>query len=256
MAITVAQSRGTNANSATSISLAFSSNITSGNRIIVMSNISSTARTPVSGDCTGSANVGSFTLRAVVDVSGGGMSAGDHMYLAIWDAAATGTGACTITIANMPSAAFSLIAITEAHGSVGSVIYDSQNDTDSDNTTGTPNALVALTPSAYDAILVGGVGIYTGSTTTVTPTSGQSFVQIYEDQAGSTDAVGNFIYKIISAGSQAMTWSAPTNKPFACAEAVYIESVGGVTLTPGAGSEVLHGLAPGLGFTINMPDQA
>lgn len=260
MAMSVVQSTGNHQNSATSISKAFASAFSAvNNRVIVLANISSTVYTPASGDCTASGDVtGGFTLRVTSDVSGGSMSAGDHMYLCIWDGVVTGTASArTITIANMPTGAFSLIAIVEAHSSTSTVAYDSQTDTDTSNDTShTPNALVALTPSAFEALIVGGVGIYASNSTTVTPTAGGSFTQIFEDEAGATDAVGNFVYKILTSGSQAVTWSAPTNKPFTCAEAVYIEAASAVTISPGLGSDSLSGKTPLLGFGILMPDQA
>lgn len=263
MAITVVQSAGNHAESSTTVAKAFTGAFGAvNNRVIVMANISSTSYTPVSGDCTSSGDVtGGFTLRVSQDVSGGSMSAGDHMHLCIWDGLVTGTASArTITIANMPANSFALIAIVEAHGSVGTVTYDNQNDTDtSTDTSHTPNALIALTPSSYEALFVAGVGLYSSNTTTVTPTAGQSFTEIFEDQAGATDAVGNFIFKVVTSGSQAMTWSAPSSpnqKPFTCAEAVYVEAAGAVSISPGLGSEGLSGKTPLLGFGIDMPNQA
>ncbi len=228
---------GVNADSASSVSLAFGSNITNGNRIVVMlARYSPTADTPVAGDCTksaGTATIGAFTLDDVQDINTTGT---EHIYTAIWSASVTGTGSCTIDVA-LASFNYANLEIAEYNSDVGAITLE-----DHIGTTGTTGAAdTGNRTSVGKAVFIGVLNYVSTGAITITPDA--AFSQLYEEENGATHNTGSMIERIVASGTtDSASWTSPTNNKWAASLAVYKEPASsGITIGNTASTPVNTG---------------
>lgn len=222
------------ADSATSVSRAFGSNVSAGSLIIVVcEKFANSQDVFVAGDCTksaGTATLDTITLDKEVSVQA---DTSQWVHTGIWSALVTGAGSCTMQVAGAVTGSYLHIATGEFTGSFdGSRLETSNsNSTTSDSTTsaGTGNGT-----SAGAAMFVAGVAINTGSNIAVTEDA--AFSLIAEEQDGTAHVVGSAIYRIVTSGTtDEGSWTiGSANTGWCAALAVYKEAAGGATFTPRA----------------------
>ena len=168
MPITRVQATSTTADNTTAISLAYGSNITSGNLLVILVTAYKNSNDAFAlGDISktaGTATLGSFTLDAAINFDYAG--AGEYVNTAVYSAPVTGTGSCTIQVGGAPAGSFLFLAITERSNADTTGTRVEGTDTGS-GTTGAPNTGNAVT-SAAGALFAGIVGTVTSIATTHT----------------------------------------------------------------------------------------
>lgn len=228
MAIAHVQSRGNYADNATSISLAFTGNVTAGNLLIIMADKYSPSNDAfAAADCTksaGTATIGTITLDVSQNVNASGS---DYMANGIWSVPVTGSGSCTIQVAGGVAGSYWIIGIVEVSGA------DTGASRLEDSSTGTANSSAVSSgdgTSAGGAIFVGIHGVYTGSTRTITPDAAFSAIYEQEDVAHN---IGAAEYRIVTTGTtDSASWSLDSGHLWMAAVVVYKESGAAVTYAP------------------------
>lgn len=164
------------------------------------------------GDCTknaGTATIGAITL----DNSAGGSTGGAaYSYTGQWSCLVTGTGTLTMQVSSGASGSYWLIAAEAFNGSwdanrVEHAPTGVLNTDDLLASLGTGNGT-----SAGAALFCGGISINTNETTTLTADG--AFTVAYEHEAGTSDGVGSFAYRIVSTGTTdegAWSWTPVLN---------------------------------------------
>lgn len=216
------QAGGATVNSAASATRAFGANVAIGNRVVVIAIKGvATHRAFVASDCTksaGTATLGTITLDKTVAFDDTGNS-GSWFDIGIFSAPVTGAGSCTMAVAG-GAATFWDIATDELHSSIGTVNVGVTNGTGA--STGAPNT-GSVTPGSYDAALMAGMASGSAANpTTITPAV--AFTSIFAETNGAASQVGSAIREIISSGSNAASWTAPTTSGWAAAVVAYTEA--------------------------------
>jgi hypothetical protein len=218
LTITVAQSTGTVADSATSIAQATTGNVTAGNRLIVAyQRYAPSADAPVVGDISksaGTCTLGAFALDKVQT------GTTNYFYSAIFSAEITGTGSCTITVAGAPAGSYHGIGLVELDTDLGTITLETTNGASAD--TGAPSSGDGT--SAGSAIFIGSLTLDITAATTITPDA--AFTQVYEQEDGTTHIGCGTIYRIVSTGTtDAASYTAPTTEQYTLTLAVYKDAV-------------------------------
>ena len=221
MTISVIQSTGGTADNTTSIAKATGSNITNGNRLVViLHKYSPSADAPILGDISqsaGTATLGSFAMDCVVSYNFNGT---EYLHIAIYSAPITGSGSCTITVGGGVAGCFWIIGLAEINSTEGSITFE--NASTASNATGAPDS--GNVSSAGPAIFIGGVGTVTGGATTHTPDA--AFTQIFEEEDGANHLTGSNIYRIVGTSTtDSASWTAPTTVKWVAGLAVYKEPI-------------------------------
>ncbi len=218
------------ASSGTTISLAYGSNVTAGNRLVVglNKNTGSSSRTPAVGDISksaGTCTLGSWTL----DSSLQNQSSTDSTYesVALFSAPVTGAGSCTIQIA-LGATGFANICLFELYDSASTGI-------DSSNTGGNVTSGTEITSSFSSTtagIIIGAV-VNDVASGNITFTPQTNYVDAYDSHNANTNLTGGFVYQITNGAksSQQPGFAAPTTYPFAACAAAYKVAGVGTTLS-------------------------
>ncbi len=228
MAITRVQQTGKTQASATAVSLAYSSNVTAGNLLIIGAiKYSPTDDAFVVGDFSktaGTATLGTATLDKSNNYN---FDAGaTRIAVGIWSVPVTGTGSCTVQVGGGIAGSEWVFGISERSGL----------DTGASRVDGTPTSNQAQTgapspgsiTSTGDALFVGAVAI--GSSALITITENASYSLIYEEQNGATSMTGSVIDRIITgAATDNPSWSAPTTEKWAAAGVAYKAASSGLS---------------------------
>lgn len=225
MTVTVVQSRGASADNATSIVLAFLSNVTVGNIIqIGISKYSPSSDAPIVGDISksaGTCTLGSFAM----DKTNTGTT--NFFYTAIFKAEVTGTGSCTITVGGAPAGSYWNITIIESNSTLGVMTLENTNGASAG--TGAPDS--GNVTSAGAALFFG--VLTTDITAVTTHTIDAAFTLVYEQEDGLNHLGGASGYRIVSTGTtDSASWSAPTTKAYTISLGVYNEPAASVTILP------------------------
>jgi len=212
MTITVVQSGGTLTDNATNGSRVFASNVTSGNKLVLMAfryaDTDSTDYT--AGDLTktaGTSTVANIARQAFAHIN---YQTTFYIGCAVWTADVTGTGSLTVQAAGAASNYHGVIGV-ELNASngwdAGFVEDTAQNETASDNT----NASSGNADSAGAAIFLGVLATSNnGGTVTITPDA--AFTQILESQDEDTHAAGSTMYRIVTgATTDSFDWTISNN---------------------------------------------
>lgn len=219
------QAGGVTTDLSTTVSRAFGANITSGNRIVVVAargHLDSSHTAFVAGDCTksaGTATIGAITLDKTTSI----YDPGNNVYIdvGIWSASVTGTGSCTMQVSS-GVADYWVLGSGEYTSSLSAISVGATNS--GTGTTGAADS-GSVTPSSYDAVLVGGVGFGSAGATTITPDA--AFTEIYEEENAAAHMIGSVIRRIMTSGSDSASWTAPTTDYWAAIVVAYTESGGG-----------------------------
>lgn len=224
IAIVGGQSAG-NAASATSVSLAYGSDVSTDSLLVIVgSKVSTDTGGFSAGDLTktaGTATITTLTLdtSVTVDAVQGKSSTG------IWSAIVTSGGSLTLQLAGVGANPGAHIALSEFTGDWdASRLEDSATGSNAaDNT----NAATANATSAGAALFIGGAETFYIST--VTMTEGGAWTVIAETEgtsAGTSDAAA--IYQIVGTGTtDAADWTLTNNLGWSGAEAIYQEAAAG-----------------------------
>jgi hypothetical protein len=212
------QAAGTTFDVVTWVARATPGNVTAGNLLVVLIECwtNTTNRPPVVGDISktaGTATVGTWALDRVYTLS----ASGEFIHTAIFSAPVTGTGSCTVTVANFPTGSSGAIGVQEYTGAdVSSTRVADSNQ--GSGTTGAP--ATANMSSTEDAAFVGALATITFSATTHTPDA--AFATIYEEEDGANHQTGSLIDQIVAgATTDAASWTAPTTFAWVAAGVVY-----------------------------------
>ena len=224
MTITVAQSTGASADNATSIAKATTSNVTAGNRLIILvGKYSPSSDVIVVGDISksaGTCTLGSFALDKVIT------GTTNYFYAAIFSAEITGSGSCTITVGGGPAGSYWNIALIEMASSLGVPTLENTNGAAAN--TGAPDS--GNVTSAGAALFVG--SLTTDITSATTHTIDAAYSLVFEQEDGLNHLGGAFGYRIVSTGTtDSASWTAPTTQEYSIALAVYQEPATAVTGT-------------------------
>ena len=229
MAISSVQVAGNSAANTTSISKAFTSNVTSGNLLVIYAaKYSPSGDFFVVGDCTksaGTATLGTITLDQELQFLD---TFGNRIVVGIWSAPVTGTGSCTMQIGGALSGSYLIMGIQEISGAdTSGTRVDGSNE--SSGNSGAPDS--GNVTSTAGAMFAGVLGLDVGSSTTITHDG--AFSLVYEEEDGSTHQTGSFIYRIVTSGTlDSASWSAPSTVPWAAGLVVYKATAGGaITVT-------------------------
>jgi hypothetical protein len=215
MTIIVEQSNS-DANNATSnwLELAFSGNITDGNRIIIAAFKYDSAGAFTQAHCekvAGTATLDTITLDR---------EASDNELnrrTAIWSAEVTGTGSCTIRVYHNNSSGGLVIGVFEISGAGGVPIIKAGNSADAD--TGAPSSGNASSTEA--AIFIGCAQIQ-GGPVTITPDA--AFTTLIEHESDDSVPTGSIIYRIVSgATTDSASFTSPTTVVWVVGLEVYQE---------------------------------
>lgn len=256
MATTRLQATGDVASSASSISKAFASSLTTGSLVVVtVARYSGATDLLVVGDIGssgGTATLGTWTLDAVVGVDTG---SGNYQSVGVFSAPVTDGGTSpTVTVSGASGYYFfvGLAEFSEMDLS-GARVEDTATGTAASG--GTPSSGDAT--SAGAAVFVGLCGTNNWENPT-TFTEDAAFTSIYASTNGASDTTGEAISRIVTSGTtDAASWTAPTDTGFAAALAVYkvysttngdVTGVAG-TATAAGGVPVAEGLNPGTIFS-------
>lgn len=216
------QGTGGYADSATSVSQAFTGNVTAGNVLMIAASKYSPSNDAFSaGDCTkssGTATLGTITLDVSQNVNASGS---DYMVNGLWTAVVTGSGSCTMQVGGGVAGSYWIIGVLEfSSADTGASRLEASN-----SGTATSNAVSSGNgTSAAGAIFVGVHGIYTGSSVTITPDA--AFTALYEQESNAHN-IGAIEYRIVTTGTtDAATWSLDAGYQWMAALGVYKESSG------------------------------
>lgn len=252
MTITFVQApAGISANATTSASLAFGSNVTAGNLVVVVApKFSPSNDAWQAGDCTKSA--GTATIGTIAfDVSISNQQASDGVYadMAIWSAIVTGSGSLTMQVSGAASNSYILLSVAEFSGAWDSSRLETSNTNNADPGTTTTNCDSGSVTSAGAALMLAGIqlNVVSGGGTL---TEDGSFTSLFTNTT-TTDDNGGAQYRIVSTGTtDAANWtlSGDTLAAWAAAIAVYKEVVGvNYTLTASGASFALTGSPMSIG---------
>lgn len=165
--------------SGTSNTQAFPANVTSGNLISVTAwGFNATTAHPwVAGDCTksaGTATIGAVSLHIQSNVNAGG----DQINVGIWTAIVTGTGSCTMQVANMPAASAISMSVDEFSSTLGWDASRLVSTNNANSTVGSTTADSGTRTSGVAGLFLGGLnqdGPAAGQTITTNNTFTDSF---------------------------------------------------------------------------------
>lgn len=213
---TLVQSAEGLADSATSVALAYGSNVTAGNRLIVIVSRFTVATTDpfVAGDLTktaGTATIGTVALDAEDTNS---TDASNQVNVGIFSVAVTGTGSLTLGVAGN-TGNYWWINVTEWSGLADAAAEDSAV------ATGTSTAA-----SSGDATTAGAglfiAAVASNAPEAVTLTKDAAFTDLHEEEDGSAHAVGASAYRIVASGTtDAGTFTLGASHEWAAAIAAY-----------------------------------
>lgn len=233
--ITPVQWGGVNADSTTSISRAFGSNVTSGNLLVVVcAKYSPNNDTFVSGDLTksaGTATIGTPTLDAVIDTDFDG--SGTRCVVGIFSVLVTGTGSLTLQVAGATAGSYLNLATAEFSSSTG---WDSSRVEDTSTaqtaTDGVTAADSGNADSAGAALFVGGLSLPIASNQAITEDA--AFSRIFEEEDGSAHNCASAIRRIVSTGTtDSASWTVHSSAlGWAAAVVVYKAVVSGAATQP------------------------
>lgn len=221
------QAAGTeNASDATSLSRAFTGNVTAGNLVVIKAAKynSTTSVTFTSGNCTQSA--GTATLGAIsLDVQTGLAStpaSNDYIHVGIWSAIVTGSGSLTMNVASS-SSSFWVVSVNEFEGNWDASRLE-DTSTGGTATDGVTAASTGTATSAGAALFTAMLGPNQSSNSTITPDA--SYVQEYEQEDGATYMCGSALHRIVSSGTtDSCDWTITAgNSGYVTALAVYKEA--------------------------------
>jgi len=196
------QEGGTNGNSVTSLSRAFSSDITSGNIVIILgAKVTPTSEQWDANDCTktgGTATIGTIVALASYELST--PLTGGFGSVAVWAAPVTGSGSCTMQIGNAPAGTFMLIGMGEysTAGTWAMLPLLEGWRVNGSAAAGDPTATAGPATSVDSAVFFGALQVQ--STTGGSITEDAAFTVIYENESA-TDDNGSFIRRIVSSGT-------------------------------------------------------
>lgn len=219
------QAEGNKGTSVSSVSKAFTSDVTAGSLVVIMgAGLMPSTDTWAAGDCTktaGTATIGTIQLDQQLTATGGG---GYTSQEAIWSCVVTGGGSLTLQIAGLPSGSYLLIGIAEFSPTAG-YIWDSSRfeaENEASGTSGT-SASSGNATSAGAAVFAGSLTTNTGSTSAITEDANWSLV--YENENGSTEHTGSTITRITATGlTDDASWTMPTSFGWQAGVAVFKET--------------------------------
>lgn len=223
MAITRVQSTKTAVDGGTSVSVAFPSNVTAGNLIVVAvfrgSNQAQGSSPILATDCTksaGTATIGTFVRDSFLEQS---LGANGYSNVAVLSAEVTGTGSCTIQVANGPSSSYWGLMPVEYSNA------DTSGTRLADSTTGSGSSTTPLTTSGTSGgpgVFVGVMTTFQSGATTITPQA--AFSQIQEEEDGTLHQVGASEDQIVTADTtDAAEWTISPTGSWCAALAIYKE---------------------------------
>lgn len=212
MTITFIQGSGTaTANSSTG-ARAYASNVTSGNKIVVIAiRYAADDNDPfVAGDCAktaGTSTIGTVALLAEENISYNGTQ---FINVGQWAADVTGTGSLTVTVTGTAANYWNVVG-TEIHTDgtwdAGYLEDTIINATASDNT----NAASGDATSAGNAIFIGGLSTVGGGPA-MTITEDGAYTLIFEQNDDDSFGAGSAIYKIVASGNtDSFDWTISNN---------------------------------------------
>lgn len=228
MAITHVQSGGVNADSTTSVSRAFASNVTSGNLVVVLVDRYSPSADPfTAADCTksaGTATIGSVSMHGEIEIAYDGGS--DTVAAAIFSAIVTGTGSLTMQVAGSPGGSYFNFATGEFSSDVGWDASREESLNESSSTgTGTSAASGNITTAGH-GLMLGVLGVAKLGNDAITEDA--AFTSIFEEPDGANHMVGSLIRRIVTSGTTddiGWTWTGGTDGHVCIAAA--LREVGG-----------------------------
>lgn len=238
MAITLVQSTGTTSDSATSISLAYVSNVTNGNLLVIGLGewTSTTNRPAVVGDITqsaGTATLGAFTL----DVQNTYQYVTNNFINVMqFSVPVTGTGSCTIQVANMPAGSFSTMSIMEWSG-VDTSISRVARTADGVG----QNSTVMTTDVANcdgTAVFIGTVHLPAAADDVIT--EGVDYTLVYENESAAHEVLSTEYRSVTAVTTDAADWTQGSREEWQAVLAVYNGTRPAIT-TPVANVTVYEG---------------
>lgn len=196
------------------LSVAFGSNVTAGNLIVVTATKFEGGNTFTSAFVTlsaGTATVGTVTMDCN-HVSG-------SLQVAVWSMPVTGTGSATINLDQPSGSSSKILGIAEFSGTdvSGTRVNDCEVGA---GTSTTPATASATGPALWVGALA------TDTSGAVTHTVGSGYSEIHEEEAGNLQMTGSHEYQI-STGSDTADWTLGTSSAWAATVAVYKEAGGG-----------------------------
>lgn len=201
--------------------------VAAGNRVIVIAckGFVGVHRAFVAGDCTlvgGSvATIGAITKDNSAFFNDAAGDSGAQLDVGIWSAAVTGPGTMKMNVAGDAST-FWGYALCEIHSTNGvpNVGAISANTSASNATIDSGN----VTPAAFDAFLVGGTTY--GSSSDDVITEDGAFTRLFEQHLAAHQTCAAE-YRILTSGSDSVSWTLAAAKAWATAAAAYTEPSGG-----------------------------
>lgn len=199
MAIAVVQEpAGLFVNNNTVISLAFASDVTAGNLIVIgcgrYANGADTAF--VAGDCTksaGTATLGTITLDKQINVA-----TTNPVQAGVWSVPVTGTGSLTMQVAG-PTGSFFILAIGEYSGvDTSATRVDGSNG--SSATTATSPAVTGAVSSTADALFFATLAADSANAN-LNPVVGNSFTEIFQSVDGTAHMTGEISRRVVASST-------------------------------------------------------
>lgn len=218
------QATGNKAGGVTSVSKAFTSDVTAGSLVIIMGATAATSnRAMASGDCTktaGTSTISSITLHQELVAS---ISGGYYGPVGIWSCLVTGSGSLTLQIASQPSGSYPLIGIAEFSPTAGyewdASRYESQNEASG----ASGNSSSGNVTSAGAAVFAGVEVHNSGSNSAVTEDA--NWALVYEAEDGTTGVEASTITRIAASGlTDDANWTLPSNFGWVAGAACFKET--------------------------------
>lgn len=227
MSITRVQSRGGLADNTSSITLAYNSNVTAGNLLVVACSKYSPGNDAFDVDLisksAGTATLGTWTLDAQFSRL---VSGSIYQITAIFSVPVTGSGSCTITISGALSGSYLAIGLIEYSGAdvTASRVEDTATAGGSSTAPSSGDG-----SSAGGAAFVGSLAPDMGSTASITEDG--AFYLVYENTDYSSEQA-SFISRIVTGSTtDAASWSLGASGAWAAALTVYLAG-GGSSAVP------------------------
>lgn len=217
------QNGGAAGNGTTTVSKAFTANVSTGSLITAVGMKYEGSNTPwVVGNLTQIAGTATLTgIQLDVSLINQEGATANYAAVGVWSAIVSAGGSCTLQLGGgTGGTTFQLIAIDEFTGSWDATRKETSNTNSADPGTTTTNADSGSVTSAGAALMVAGVQLNTSSAPTITDDA--AFTSIYKNEAG-TDDNGSAIYRIVSTGTtETANWTVTGTTVAAWAGAIVV----------------------------------
>lgn len=213
------QKGGNHAESATLVTRAFTNPVQVGSLItIVGMKFSPGLDAFVAGDCSKSAGGASIDTPTLDRSHNFNHAASDYLVVGVWSCLVTVAGTLTMQVSGALAGSFLVIGTDEYTGNWTGARLETGNDGQGTSTTpSTGNAT-----SAGAALFVAGTA--TNCSSTVTHAEDLAWNLTFEDEAGTTDATGSAITRIVTSGTtDDGSWTLGSSTQWDAALAVYKE---------------------------------